>query len=116
MAKARGQSLAVLVLAATVGGAWNATHADALRNPFVRPDIERAAAVNATGVQRVPQVAAPKFKLRATVVAGAASVANLDGNIIAIGESLDGYSLVNVDRESIVVEKSGRKFTLRVVR
>lgn len=108
--------LAVLVLAATTTGTWTAAHADAARNPFVRPDIKQATAGTGTAAQREPRVAAPRFKLRATVVAGASSVANLDGNVIGVGETLDGYSLVDVQRETVVVEKSGRQFTLRVVR
>ena len=90
-----------------------------VRDPFVVPKFVLAATA--------PAVAAPKEKpeaeilfgsmtLRAAVKAGKNSMVNVDGKIIAMGEKLEGYKLIQVGNGEAVFENSGRRQTLRMER
>lgn len=87
------------------------------RNPFAKPDIAKpVASLVQTERRRIAKVPEPTFKLQATVVAGDNSFANLDGTILGLNEVIDGYQIVKIHRESIVVVKSGQTFTVRTGR
>lgn len=113
------RSLQVTILATLLATGSNTVCAQDTpeRNPFARPtDAKSAAAAREPRIPRTARVAAPKFSVSATVVAGENSVANLDGVVVVLGETLDGYRLAEVHRDKIVLEKSGQHFTLRVGR
>jgi len=76
------------------------------RDPFARPVLpvktEAAAALTA---QAPPQ-------LRAIMVAPGRSLANIDGQILAVGEWFGDYQLIKVDERSVTLARHGAKRVL----
>lgn len=103
--------------AAVVCCAAGAAHAQAegpTHDPFVRPAASAqqpgrggATAQGGTEAQWAPA-------LRAVMLAGAASMADVDGAMVRIGEAIDGYRLVEVREEAAVFEKSGKRYVLKL--
>lgn len=81
-------------------------------DPFVRPDPERLAQ-GSVGAARPGQAWSPV--LRATLVAGDDSLANLGGTILKLGEETHGYRLVEVRDREAVFEKGGSRLVLTLV-
>jgi len=86
-------------------------------DPFVRPAIAGfAAAASPAGGLPAPATAAsqarPRLQLNAVLVAGSDSIANVDGVMVRVGESVQGYRLVAVSDRSAVLEKNNAKLTL----
>lgn len=73
-----------------------------LRNPFVRPRILQSAEAVA-----VPDAPAPALELRGVLVAGRASLANVAGRFVRLGEQIDGYRLVLVTEDAATFERGG---------
>lgn len=69
-------------------------------NPFSRPAWLSDARTASTGQLTTPN--ADGIDLRATLMAGKASLANVGGKIIGIGEEVDGYKLVSIDESAAV--------------
>lgn len=98
----------VLILLALAVG----THAHAqpqsqtLRDPFARPapPVKTEAAV--------PVETQPAPRLRAIMVAPGRSLANIDGQILAVGEWFGDYRLVKVDERSVTLARQGAKRVL----
>ena len=78
-------------------------------NPFARPvashDEPRTFAT----------AASPAFVLRATMKAGDASMVNIDGAILRIGEEIDGYRLVAVGEGTAVFTRGEIPYVLAIV-
>jgi hypothetical protein len=88
-------------------------------DPFVRPTLgalPAAAAVSGAPARRVPAApeGKPKISLHAVLVAGPYSMANIDGVMVRLGESVQGYRLLAVHDRSAVFEKNNAKFTLGI--
>jgi hypothetical protein len=87
-------------------------------DPFVRPAVGlvpgNASSAAAPGRLKAAPEATPKLNLQAVLVAGAHSIANVDGVMLRVGESLNGYRLLEVQQRSAVFEKNGAKFTLGI--
>ena len=79
-------------------------------DPFQRPVIP----------QPEPEVSKPSAqqawapKLTATLRAGRNSMANVNGNIIKLGETIDGYRLIEVDERSAVFVKNKQRTHLTI--
>ncbi|MDH3527310.1 MAG: hypothetical protein OEN52_09265 [Gammaproteobacteria bacterium] len=80
-------------------------------NPFERPAVQEK---QANEVLNSRQAAAATLQLRATMVAGANSLANIGGMIVGIGQEIDGYQLINVQERRVVLSKNGTTKTLSV--
>jgi hypothetical protein len=80
-------------------------------NPFERPALQEK---QANEVLNNRQPAASALQLRATMVAGAESLANISGMIIGIGQEVDGYQLVSVRERNVILAKNGTTKTLSV--
>jgi hypothetical protein len=82
-------------------------------DPFARPQLGfvPAAGPSAPVPKRTPP---PKLKLTGVVVAGAGSMANVDGIIVRVGESIQGYRLVTVHERTAIFEKNNAHFTLSI--
>ncbi|MGI9258457.1 MAG: hypothetical protein ACR2QQ_06465 [Gammaproteobacteria bacterium] len=84
------------------------------RNPFQPPvdlneqDAERIGAQ----LDGEPEVA--PLDLRATLLAGERSSANLGGAIVSIGDEIAGYRLVSVEEGGAVLSKDGETIRLSV--
>jgi hypothetical protein len=70
-------------------------------NPFVQPQI--AAARTEESPEESPQEGV--FELRATLHAGAQSLANVNGVILRLGEEVEGYRLAEVEERSAVLRR-----------
>jgi len=78
-----------------------------LRDPFVSrlpasAPLEAAAAA----------VPATPPRLRAVVLNGAQSLANLDGNVVATGERVAGYKVVRIDARGVLLTHAGSEHLL----
>jgi len=69
-------------------------------DPFVQPAFLNASA---------SAVAKPNLQLRSTLQAGNESMVNLNGQILMIGDSYQGYQLVEVNKQSAIFIKNGEK-------
>ncbi|HRH75539.1 MAG TPA: hypothetical protein PLM62_20835, partial [Zoogloea sp.] len=50
--------------------------------------------------------------LRGVLLAGAGALANVDGQLVGIGERIEGHRLVSVSEHQAVFEKDGRRIVL----
>jgi hypothetical protein len=87
-------------------------------DPFVRPAVgllqgHASSAATPGRVKAAPE-AKPKLNLQAVLVAGPQSIANVDGVMLRVGDSINGYRLLEVAHRSAVFEKNGAKFTLGI--
>lgn len=94
----------LLALAFAAASASTPALAAPLRDPFVRP----ASAIPA------PPEAAPETppRLRALVLNAAASLANIDGHVVAVGERFAGYQVVRIDARGVLLARAGRELLL----
>ncbi len=79
------------------------------RNPFNRPALLQGVARNSADDANDGEMI-----LRATLVAGENSTANINGKFIRIGETINGYKLVFVAEGKAVFQKDGSPVTLAV--
>ena len=77
-------------------------------NPFAQPVIEKIPEPKPEQVKKP----ARQLELRGTMTAGEDSLANVDGEIVAIGEEFEGYRLVSVKDGEAVFSKDGKLITL----
>lgn len=68
-------------------------------DPFQRPDLNRAVESRTSGASATPL----DIRLRATVVAGAASVANIDGRLYRLGDEVKGYRVLRITEGSVLL-------------
>ena len=80
-------------------------------NPFSQPEKQAVAAKQEGNVNKQENTT-PTKKLRAVIVSDIMPMANLDGQIIKIGEEVDGYKLLAVKEAEAVFEWQGEKHTL----
>ena len=72
-------------------------------NPFLKPAFLSAQ----SGSVQVDKVDPVTLELRATMVAGQLSQANIGGTIIGLGEEVNGYRLLEVHARRVVLERDG---------
>lgn len=91
-------------------------HAGELRHdPFSRPLlVTPSASVNAALTSEAAPEPPWSPRLTAVLVAGKNSIANVDGTILRIGESLDGYRLVKVRENEAIFYKAKKRVVLRM--
>lgn len=82
--------------------------AEPLRDPFQRPAASRptAAAAAAAAVPDKPP------RLRALVLGGARSLANIDGQVLAAGEQFSGYTVLRIDARGALLARAGSEVLL----
>lgn len=114
------RSLVLILVAWSVcmsGHALELTH-----DPFKKPDFLLKPPASAASSALAPSanegvvedVVAPlEGELRATIQAGAYSMVNVGGEILMLGDTLDGYRLVQVGETEAIFEKNGTKRTLK---
>jgi hypothetical protein len=95
-------ALALAGLAANV----LATPPRIVRDPFVS-----RLPVSAPLAAAAPVPATPP-RLRAVVLNGAQSLANLDGNVVATGERVAGYTVVRIDARGVLLTHAGSEHLL----
>ena len=102
---------ALLAALLSTGGATasDSQHPELRFNPFSRPDLTNRASA---GAPRASAAWAPV--LRATLVAGPDSMANLGGIVLRRGQAAHGYRLIGVKRWEAIFRKDGRTVVLQV--
>lgn len=98
-------AMSLLTLAAL---AAPAAQAQPLRDPFARPARPVVAAVaeaEPEAPQRAPQ-------LRAVMVTPGRALANINGQILAVGEWFGDYQLIKVEERGVTLNKRGVKSVL----
>jgi hypothetical protein len=93
------------------GAAATATPGNPLRDPFARPIPAAAAAPAAAAPDALPP--AP-LHLRAVILNGARSLANIDGEVVAAGDRTPGYTVLRIDARGVLVERAGRRQLLAI--
>ncbi|HVL56635.1 MAG TPA: hypothetical protein VM491_09020 [Burkholderiaceae bacterium] len=92
-----------------------------LRDPFVPPQSHSPSVIATTPdtvaappapVEPAPPPLPPK--LRAVVLAGPRSLANLDGTVAEIGATVDGWRLVEVREREAVLVRDGRTHVVSI--
>lgn len=87
------------------------------RNPFVAPKASEQP-LAAFAAPRAPAASEPEpepeFELRAVLSAGGSSLANIDGDIVGVGQKIDGYRLVAISEHRVVLQGRGRRIVLDV--
>ncbi len=78
-------------------------------NPFDRPNLEGSAPTGANG-----GALNGELKLRATLAAGDSSLANINGELFAIGEEVGGYQVREINEGSVVLFKNEQERRLTV--
>jgi hypothetical protein len=82
-------------------------------DPFQRPVIpQQSLAKPEASNPSAQELWAPK--LTATLRAGRKSMANVNGKIIKLGETIDGYRLIEVDERSAVFVKNKQRTPLTI--
>jgi len=77
-----------------------------LRDPFVRPAPPPAPAA---ALPAEPAPEPPPLHLRAVILNGARSVANIDGDIVGIGDLARDYTVVRIDARGVLVARAGKR-------
>ena len=100
-----------LVLILAVWGFCIPGHAlELTHDPFKKPELllkpPASNAVSTADQDAVEPIVAPlEGELRATIQAGPYSMVNVGGEILMLGETLDGYRLVQVGETEAIFEK-----------
>ena len=81
-------------------------------NPFLKPVIQTNTVQSAASVEDEQHVA--EMKLRATMVAGQRSQANIGGKVIGLGEEINGYQLIEVHPLHVVLDRDGKSKEVRI--
>lgn len=81
-------------------------------NPFSQPEKQAVVAIQESHEQQQEEAALPTKKLRAVIVSDLNPMVNLDGQIITIGEEIDGYKLLSVNEGEAVFQWQGKQHTL----
>jgi|GEM_PF-3141060 type II secretory pathway component PulC len=79
------------------------------RDPFLRPQPSRAPAAR-------PGVAPPGFSLQGVITDPERAVAIIDGAIYRKGEVVQGYRLLSISEQGVVVSRQGVKYYIGVER
>jgi hypothetical protein len=109
----------VLILA--VWGVCISGHAlELTHDPFNKPDLlikpPSTNAVSTADQDAVDETILPlEGELRATIQAGAYSMVNVAGEILMLGDTIEGYRLVQVGETEAIFEKNGTKKTLSLI-
>jgi len=51
-------------------------------------------------------------KVNSIIQAGKNSMANIDGNIISLNEQYKGYTLIKIEKQSVIFQKGSHRITL----
>jgi hypothetical protein len=81
-------------------------------NPFISPLREKINAGNRN--HTADETPVGSMRLRGIMRANSNSVANIDGEIISIGQQIQGYTLISVQQRYIVLDRDGKQITLSI--
>ena len=77
-------------------------------DPFEKPDLLLRQNQELV-LETLPEEDSWKPRLRATMRSGNGAMVNIDGDVIAIGEEINGFRLLEVQERSAVFSKNGER-------
>lgn len=80
-------------------------------DPFVQPELEQPLLQEALQPQ---PAAAWNPTLRAVLLGSRQSLANIDGQVLGVGDSIGGHRLVEIREREVVFETDGRRQTIEL--
>lgn len=83
------------------------------KNPFIKPSNTVLKSIN-DEEDSGDQTLGEKMVLRATLTSDANSIANINGEMLTVGESINGYELIKVNIGSAVLTKNGKQELIAV--
>lgn len=102
----------ILAMSLVTAVACAAAPAELRHNPFARPAWETVA--DERGPIPVGPATPVSMDLRATMVSRQDSLANVSGKVVAVGDSVQGYELVEVLEDHAVFERQGQRIIVYV--
>jgi hypothetical protein len=81
-----------------------------LRDPFVRP----APPPPPAAAEAEPPPPPPPLHLRAVILNGTRSLANIDGDIVGAGEQARDYAVLRIDARGVLVTRAGKQQQLTI--
>jgi len=85
-----------------------------LRDPFVRPAPPVSAAAAAAAAASEAALPPAPLQLRAVILNGARSVANIDGDIVNAGDRMRDYTVIRIDTQGVLVDRAGKRQLLTI--
>jgi hypothetical protein len=80
------------------------------RDPFKRPSLAPVANARSAGTEN------PVLDLRGVIYDSRQPLANIDGQIVGIGDFIEEYRLVKVGEREATLVKNGKRITLKLDR
>lgn len=84
-----------------------------LRDPFARP-VPPPPPITADAAAAAEIAEAPPLRLRAVILNGAHSLANIDGDIVGAGDQARGYTVLRIDANGVLVTRAGKRQLLTI--
>lgn len=101
--------LALAALALVTGAAW-ATELPR-HNPFQRPAAAQVAATSPDGPE---EDATPKLLLKSMLLAGPDTVVSINGQLLRLGETIDGWRLLSARPGKAILSKGRERVELNL--
>lgn len=86
--------------------------AQARYNPFAGNPAPVGSASSTQSSGAVGRTVVTHMRLKAVLPMGNPAMANIDGEIVAVGEKVNGYILRSVGEQGVTLESGGRRFQL----
>ncbi len=86
--------------------------AQARYNPFSGNPAPAASPSSAQSSASVGSAVVTHMRLKAVLPMGNPAMANIDGEVVAVGEKVNGYVLRSVGEQGVTLESRGRRFQL----
>jgi len=110
------KAISSLLLATALAAAWTQAAAQTRplqHDPFARPSLGGTRSSESKAAPRAVASEPPRsLRLTGVLVAGPGSLANVNGTMVRVGDSVSGYRLVEVRDRAAVFEKNNTRFTL----
>jgi hypothetical protein len=106
----------VLLIVVCPFGVWGGEYYQAIRvlhDPFQKPNIPQKSIVGPEA-EKAPSQQSWSPQLKATLRAGRNSMANVNGKIIKLGETINGYRLIGVGERSAILVKNKQRLQLTI--
>lgn len=97
-----------ITLCATTSGILAEDAPELTHNPFARPDMAASSGSSNRDSGSWPEA------LRATLVDGVHSLANIDGTLVTVGESVDGATVTHIAEGMVTLTRGETTRTLRL--
>lgn len=86
------------------------------RDPFARRAAASSAVADPAEGDGAVREQAREPELRAIIYDRSKSLVNIDGRVLALGDSIDGFKLVQVAERSVMLAKAGKRITLTLTK